>query len=701
MNELKLVIWDLDGTIWKENIAEGDKLITPNDCAKYVQILVNAGIMNSICSKNDFNNAKFVLQKLGIWDFFVFPKIGFFSKGQAIKEILNEMHLRPENVLFVDDEVANHREVKFYNHGIKTVKPELLERVLYFLVFKNFQPEKEDSEHKRLAQYKLLEKKQQEQKIFGSNEEFLKQSNITIKFLPLTEDLVNRAYEIITRTNQLNFTKQRISKEEVYNLINDKSLTTKLIQVKDNYGDYGLAGLYVLNNNQKLIHFAFSCRIMNMGIEQFVYETLGFPQIDFVGKTAIKLEKIKKIDYIKIVNDEIVYTPEELLLNPYDLKDKKKILAIGTCEVMLPISYLTRTNNFIMYENPYFDVNKSNRVGNIMTEHFRACLEMSDVEKQFCKKYFIHYDIERAFNSYLYENDWDYVIFTFHDDAEWKIFKHKKYGFNVTIGWIINMFINSAEVSEENKTRWFEDNFYEGKFISRKRFCDNLKFIAEHLPQKTKFILITCPVLEGFSNVNQAKKLNTVMRYMAKRFSDKFCLVEINDLIHNSSDVLEYGYHLNAENSYNLYVKILDSIYKNFPKNTPPLIKDNLKKRKICVLGNNTFELKNAFYILNFENTCPDVISYHELDKTEKYFSDVKEVLDKYTKHIEIKDFKEISKDKFYVVVADTYNYKEFKQKLVEKGFEIKKDFVFFNNNFTADAGDIYNVDWNYFSFNS
>lgn len=698
-NQVKLVIWDLDGTVWNENIAEGDKNITPTYCAKYIQILVNAGIMNSICSKNNYNQAKFVLEKMGIWDFFVFPKIGFFSKGQAVNDIINEMHLRPENVIFVDDDVTNHREVKFYNKGIKTVKPELLENVLYFLVFKDFKPENEDKEHKRLADYKLLEQKQNEQKTYSSNEEFLRQSNIIIKFLPFTDNLTDRAYELITRTNQLNFTKKRISKDEVLNLLNDKSLNIKLINVKDNYGDYGIVGLYVLNKENNLVHFVFSCRIMNMGIEQFVYEYLNFPEIDFSGQTAVKLEKKHKIDYIKIENEDVIYSSDELLFDINDKKNKNKILAIGSCELMLPVSYLTRTNNNIVYENPYCDVNRAIRVGNIMTEHLRSCIEMPDKYKQFCKKYFIHYDIDRAFNSYLYEKDWDYVVLTFHDDAEWKIFKHKKYNFNLTVGWIINAFINSKEVKEEDKTKWFNNNFYDGCYISRSRFCDNLKFIADKLPEKTKFVLITCPVLEGFSNINQAKKLNTMIRYMVKKYSDKFCLVEINDLIKNSSDVIEYGYHLNAENSYKLYVKILDSIFNNFPKKTPSLFENTAQKRKICLLGNNTFELMNAFYILNFENSCPDVISFSDLNKKEKYFNEVQDIFDKYNKHTELKDFAEINKNDYYVVIADTYNYKEFKQKLTEKGFEKHKDFIFFNNNLMANAGDIYNFNYDYFSF--
>jgi hypothetical protein len=50
----------------------------------------------------------------------------------------------------------------------------------------------------------------------------------------------------------------------------------------------------------KLIHFVFSCRTMNMGIEQFVYQYLGKPKITVPPDVAYGLEKDKTIDWISV-----------------------------------------------------------------------------------------------------------------------------------------------------------------------------------------------------------------------------------------------------------------------------------------------------------------------------------------------------------------------------------------------------------------
>lgn len=52
-------------------------------------------------------------------------------------------------------------------------------------------------------------------------------------------------------------------------MINDTSVNSGYIMVRDNFGDYGIVGFYTLKENN-LIHFVFSCRILGMGIEDAV-----------------------------------------------------------------------------------------------------------------------------------------------------------------------------------------------------------------------------------------------------------------------------------------------------------------------------------------------------------------------------------------------------------------------------------------------
>ena len=84
----------------------------------------------------------------------------------------------------------------------------------------------------------------------NSNEEFLRQSKIEVKIVYDCTSEINRIEELINRTNQLNYTKIRISKDEISLLLNNPNYECALIHAKDKYGDYGYVGFYCLDKMQ-------------------------------------------------------------------------------------------------------------------------------------------------------------------------------------------------------------------------------------------------------------------------------------------------------------------------------------------------------------------------------------------------------------------------------------------------------------------
>ena len=102
-NKIKLIVWDFDETFWKGTLSEGDVII-PDEHIKLIKDLTDAGIVNSICSKNDWESVKKKLNQIGLLDYFVFPSVNWEPKGQRIKELIADMQLRQANVLFLDDE---------------------------------------------------------------------------------------------------------------------------------------------------------------------------------------------------------------------------------------------------------------------------------------------------------------------------------------------------------------------------------------------------------------------------------------------------------------------------------------------------------------------------------------------------------------------------------------------------------------------
>ncbi len=191
----------------REVLAEnGDVSILQNN-VEIIKELTNRGIVNSICSKNNFDKAKKVLCEAQIWDYFVFPHIDFTPKGEAVKRIITDMQLRASNVLFVDDNYSNLEEVSFYNPGIQILVAEKLDSLCSLPGAAG----KPDLEHKRLEQYKIIARTLFCRQYFSDNEEFLRKSDIHVCVSPTTLEDAERIHDMIMRTNQLNFTKKRIT----------------------------------------------------------------------------------------------------------------------------------------------------------------------------------------------------------------------------------------------------------------------------------------------------------------------------------------------------------------------------------------------------------------------------------------------------------------------------------------------------------
>ena len=341
ITKTKLIIWDLDDTFWSGNLSEGDVILKPEAIA-LVRELTTKGIMNSICSKNNFEDVKNKFIDLGlkdVWDLFVFVSIDWTPKGERIQNLIKSMNLRNENVVFIDDNVSNINEAKFYSPNIMSATPEFINKIAEELYLVNDY----DFEHTRLKQYKILEEKSHQIAQASSNEDFLRSSRIKICIKKDCLNNLERIKKLITRTNQLNFTKFR--DENLEDTI--KNNDCAYIIAEDKFGNYGICGFYALNKKEnKLVHFLFSCRIMNMGIEQFVYNYLKRPQIEIKGEVASTLDS--KVDWIEIVeNLEIKTAPVPKLNN-------KNILFKGPCDLYSTLNYIEADCN-IDTEFPYWN----------------------------------------------------------------------------------------------------------------------------------------------------------------------------------------------------------------------------------------------------------------------------------------------------------------------------------------------------------
>jgi FkbH-like protein len=110
---VRLVIWDLDETFWKGTLTEGG-LTEAEHAGDIVIKLAQRGIMSSICSRNDYVSVQDLMERWGVWRYFIFPSIDWSSKGARVASIIEAVQLRPETVLFLDDNPMNLQEAKYF-----------------------------------------------------------------------------------------------------------------------------------------------------------------------------------------------------------------------------------------------------------------------------------------------------------------------------------------------------------------------------------------------------------------------------------------------------------------------------------------------------------------------------------------------------------------------------------------------------------
>lgn len=537
-NKIKLVIWDLDETFWKGTLSEeGIEYIHENH--NLVIELTNRGIVNSICSKNDFKKVQDTLINYGIWDYFVFPAIDWIPKGKMVEQIIERMNLRAPNVLFIDDNLMNLNEVAYMNEGINICEPKYIKELLQSSYLKG----KDDSKHSRLTQYKNLEQKIIDfESSTGSNIDFLRDSNIVVTIGNNCIDEIDRIAELVERTNQLNYTKLRDSKDILIEKITNLNNKSGYISVKDKYGDYGIVGFYLLNiSNNTLEHFVFSCRTLNMYIESWLYKKIGSPNLTIVGEVASQLDTIQDTTFIKELCNLNFNCVEDVGIIQSHINSN--ILLMGGCDLDQVVYYLNSKN----IDTEFNYVNSINL--NVHKDHTLLLKQFTEFNKDYLNVIrklpnLSEKDIDLKINT----TDWDILIFSPLNDYSRGIYKHKKTGFRLPfdafqINWSKQEFWDNMPKHlvhlPKNFLSELESDFeFEGP-ISLQEFHDNIEWIINKFKNK-QFIFLNGSTIQ-LENTRWWEKgmekrhieMNQVLNDIVNKYSNVH-LLDIPSLIKDS-----------------------------------------------------------------------------------------------------------------------------------------------------------------------
>jgi FkbH-like protein len=265
---VKLVVWDLDDTIWEGTLLEGDRLRLRPGIADVVRTLDERGILQSIASRNDPEAAAAKLREFGLYDYFLFPQINWSSKSGNIEQIIARLGIGADTVLFVDDQDFERAEVADLLPEVRALPPSCCDRLLHDpMLAARFATA--ESGRRRLMYLEEQKREQSEREFQGPREDFLRSLDMRIEISPAGSEDLLRAEELIARTNQLNSTGITYSMEELEALRRAADHKLVLVAFSDRFGDMGKVGLVLLKTTATrwtVRLFLMSCRVMSRNV---------------------------------------------------------------------------------------------------------------------------------------------------------------------------------------------------------------------------------------------------------------------------------------------------------------------------------------------------------------------------------------------------------------------------------------------------
>ena len=671
---IKLVIWDLDDTIWSGTLAESDDVRLYFHVKTALEGLTGRGIINAICSKDHMTVAKRKLQDYGLWEYFILSNIDFTPKGPRVAKMLNDLQLCASNALMIDDNAFELLEIQYFNKRINLLHASFMDNLL----MNPFLQGSHDDKFIRYGQYKEPEKMAEPQKSFESNEEFLKSIHIRIAFIDCKPEYLDRIFELVSRTNQLNYTKNRMSKEEIKAMLSDDNVTAKCIQATDDIGEKGFVGFYAIKNNI-LIHFLFSCRVLNMGIEQKVYSYLNDPDLTIVGEVAVPLSKRTPCyDYIHITDPHNTASNESATsLLPKDYTKKAPLTTIytlGACDVFNMIGNLAAPCNRIIVESNTYKGNY--RSVNVGAEYIRSSYDMNSAEKEFCRAHFYNYSYEFIFEPQIFDKEYDYVLLSSYDDFQYRIWvKNDNSNIRVLRSHEPIFGEDAGILSRDEGEVWLAKHFQQPYFIDETRLYQNLQWIRDKLSPKTVLILLNGPEFNFYMLSNNPAerhnpelrdriiRLNKAIKQFALDNNRNVRLVDVNQFLTRIIHFTNNIFHWTTQKCFEIAKECIKIMSQNDVRKAYDFLhKLPINNRKIVVFGVSQYA-QICLYSLIANGTDVHAVCYHLPYTGDDFVAETAEILNG-------------NKQLYYIVVIDEENYESIEVLLKHYGYTGYEDYI-------------------------
>jgi len=283
----KALVVDLDNTLWGGVIGEdgmtGIKLSAEYPGAAYQALqramldLTRKGILLAICSKNNPDDAREVLEKhpgmLLRTKHFAAMRISWNDKSQGLREIASELNIGIDSLAFVDDNPFEREQVRSFLPEVIVI--DLPQDPLQYAAVIRDHPAFERltlsaEDQQRTTFYAEQHERAQAEQKFQSKEDFYRFLEQEAEITPVTPATLARISQLTQKTNQFNLTTRRYAEPQISEMSANPACQVLSIRVRDRFGDHGLVGVSITRDEGETCEidtFLLSCRVIGRTVE--------------------------------------------------------------------------------------------------------------------------------------------------------------------------------------------------------------------------------------------------------------------------------------------------------------------------------------------------------------------------------------------------------------------------------------------------
>jgi FkbH-like protein len=291
----KVLVLDLDNTLWGgvigddglDGIVLGDS--SPGGEAyqafcEYILNLSKRGVIISICSKNDFENAKEVFDEhpcmpLNLQDFAV-VKCNWNNKADNLLEIAKELNVDVSTLVFVDDNPAECELVMQTLPSVCVLKMDgdpagFIRKVGNERLFETQRLTAEDLS--RGGSYQARAKVNQLMDTATNIESFLSSLEMKAVIREANSSDIARLEQMEAKTNQFNLSTRRSNASSLKKMLIDENRIVLCANLSDKFSDYGLVSymaVEVQDTSLLITDWIMSCRVFSRTLENKMLEVL-------------------------------------------------------------------------------------------------------------------------------------------------------------------------------------------------------------------------------------------------------------------------------------------------------------------------------------------------------------------------------------------------------------------------------------------